>query len=126
VRDADELLVCLFGRDPLEGRLAPMAGRTVNKRSIALRAVVAGEPLDSCALVFIADDQKTRWPMIRAELANKAVLTVGDFRGFAASGGMIEFAKVSDRIAIRLNTGAVSAAGLTVQNRILQLASNAK
>ncbi len=82
-------MVCLFGRDPLDGRLAPMAGRTVNQHSIAVRPVRAGENLDACALVFVADDEKSYWPTIRTALANKPVLTVGDFRGFTTAGGMI-------------------------------------
>jgi hypothetical protein len=116
-------IVCVYGRDAFEGRLQPMAGRTVNQRAIEIRAVRSLPELDSCSLLYVNAEERARWAVLRGYLANRAVLTVSDFPGFADNGGMIEFTRRDARIGVRINTGAVSAARLMVQDRLLRLAS---
>jgi hypothetical protein len=116
-------LVCVYGRDPFAGRLQPMAGRTVNQRTIEIRAVRSVPELDACSLLFIDAEARERWPALRDHLAGRAVLTVSDFSGFADSGGMIEFTRIDNRIGMRINTEAVGAARLVVQDRLLRLAN---
>ena len=122
-RPGDAAVVCLYGGDPFSGRLAPMAGRTVNQRVIQVRTIRAMNEIAPCQMLFINASERERWPQVRAYLANRDVLTVSDFDGFASAGGMIEFTRVSDRIGVRINTGAVQSANLVVQDRLLRLAS---
>lgn len=119
----NEINVCLYGGDAFDGHLAPMAGRTVNQKPIALRTINAAGELAPCALVFVRAAQKDSWPAIQKGLAGKQVLTVSDFPGFAAAGGMLEFARAESRIEVKLNVDAVSAANLKVGERMLKLAS---
>jgi len=117
------VLVCLWGRDPFDGRLAPMAGRTVNQRRIEVRPVRAEGELDTCALLFVNAEERANWPRLRTYLARRSVLTVSDYDGFARAGGMLEFAEVRNRIALRINVAAAEMADLQVQDRLLRLAS---
>jgi hypothetical protein len=118
-------VVCVYGRDPFDGRLQPMAGRTVNQRRIEVRAVRSAANLDSCSLLFVSGDERARWPALRERLPGLALLTVSDFAGFADAGGMIEFTKRDNRIGMRINTDALSAARLVVHDRLLRLANRA-
>jgi hypothetical protein len=118
-----EILVCLYGGDAFDGHLQPMVGRTVNQRPIAVRAVAANGEIEPCSLLVVHGDQKDNWPGLRKSLGSKSILTVADFAGFTASGGMIEFARAESRIEVKLNVDAVSAARLTVGERLLKLAS---
>jgi hypothetical protein len=117
------LLVCVWGRDPFGGRLSPMAGRTVNQRRIEIRTVRNENELNTCALLFLNADERADWPRLRTYLARRSVLTVSDYDGFARAGGMLEFARVRNRIAVLLNVDAAEAADLQVQDRLLRLAS---
>lgn len=119
---APSTVVCVLGSDPFSGRLQPMAGRSVNQSPIEIRAVSTLTETDSCALLFINNAERARWPQVRAHLAGRHVLTVSDYDGFAESGGMIEFGRVNNRIRVRINIDAVGAARLTVQDRMLRLA----
>jgi len=114
--------VCLFGGDPFSGHLQPMAGRTVNEQKIEVRSVTTAADIGVCSLLFIHADQKPNWPELQRTLAGKSVLTVSDFEGFAVSGGMIEFTQLDSRIGVLINTAAVTAAHLEVQDRLLKLA----
>jgi hypothetical protein len=115
--------VCLYGGDPFEGGLAPMAGRTVNQRTIAIRAVRTGAELNACALVFVNARERAAWPRLRAELNRRSVLTVSDYEGFARAGGMLEFTRVRNRVGVAVNVEAASAVDLHVQDRLLRLAT---
>jgi hypothetical protein len=117
------MVVCLYGGDPFGGRLSPMAGRTVNQRPIELRAVHTQPQLDACSLVFINAAERAEWPSLRYYLARRSVLTVSDYDGFARAGGMLEFTRINDRIGVRVNVEAARAVNLTVEERLLRLAS---
>lgn len=122
-RSDSAMVVCFYGRDPFGGRLSPMAGRTVNQRTIVVRAVRAHSEIDTCSLFFLNADERASWPDLHAYLTRRNVLTVSDYEGFARSGGMIEFTRINNRIGVRVNVGAAEAANLIVQDRLLRLAS---
>lgn len=119
----NEIVVCLYGGDAFDGHLTPMAGRTVNQKPITLRTIDKIADAGSCALVFVRATEKDNWPALQKSLTSKHALTVSDFEGFAAAGGMIEFARAESRIEVKLNVDAVSAANLKVSDRMLKLAS---
>jgi hypothetical protein len=115
--------VCLYGGDPFDGRLQPMAGRTVNQRAIVIRAARTSAELASCSLVFVNARERAAWPGLRAELSRRSILTVSDYDGFARAGGMLEFTRVRNRVGVAVNVEAASAANLRVQERLLRLAT---
>ncbi len=120
---AGNVVVCLLGGDPFDGHLQPMAGRTVNQHAIEIRSLHNAQDASACSLLFVHANERPNWPQLQKTLAGKDVLTVSDFDGFAASGGMIEFIHADNRIGIKINVDAVNAAHLTVQDRLLKLAS---
>jgi hypothetical protein len=117
------VVVCLLGGDPFDGALTPMAGRTVNERAIAVRAIGDVGQADDCAMLIVHANGKDSWPAWRAMLSKRPVLTVSDFDGFATQGGMIEFARAENRICVKINLGAVNAVRLRVEERLLKLAT---
>ncbi len=117
------LVVCVYGGDPLSGRLAPMTGRTVNQRPIELRFVGAEAEINGCSMLYVNAEERSVWPRLRTYVATRHVLTVSDYDGFARAGGMIEFTRANNRIGVRVNVGAAQDADLIVQDRLLRLAS---
>jgi len=120
-RNPSTVAVCIFGDDPFDGYLQPMAGRTVNQRDIAVRTIHDFQEADACQLLYVNTDEKDHWPQLRKSLAGKGVLTVSDFGEFANTGGMIEFGRKDDHISVSLNINAVTAVGLHVEDRLLKL-----
>ncbi|HVK81203.1 MAG TPA: YfiR family protein [Verrucomicrobiae bacterium] len=119
----EAMIVCIYGDDPFEGRLEPMSGRTVNQRRILVRNVRNDRDLETCALLFINAEERADWPHLRSYLAGRSVLTVSDYDGFARSGGILEFTRINNRIGVRVNVVAAETANLSVQDRLLRLAS---
>ena len=118
----EAVVVCLIGGDPFGGHLQPMAGRTVNQQVIGIRTISTSAEIQSCSLLVVPAAQQETWPDMQRSLAGKSVLTVSDMPGFAASGGMIEFTRIDNRIGVIINTDTVTAAHLVVQDRLLRLA----
>ena len=117
------VVVCLLGGDLFDGNLQPMAGRTVNQHAIEIRKIAPSGAVDACSMVVIHASQSPNWPELRKALAGKSAVTVSDFDGFAEAGGMIEFARVANRVTVKINPDAMNAARLNVDDRLLKLAS---
>lgn len=117
------MTVCLLGGDPFDGALAPMSGRTVNEHTIAVRAIDDAKQAGDCAMLVVHANRKDAWSASRAALAATPVLTVSDLEGFSTQGGMIEFARIDDRIGVKINLETVNAARLQVHDRMLKLAT---
>jgi hypothetical protein len=115
--------VCLMGGDPFSGRLQPMSGRTVNQHVIEVRSVAAIDGIADCSILFIHAEAKPQWPALHMAIIAKPVLTVSDIPGFSDSGGMIEFTHMDNRIGMTINSAALRAAHLQVQERLLKLAN---
>jgi len=117
------VVVCMFGGDAFDGSLQPMAGRTVNERTIEVRDIANAADAASCALLIINSAKRSDWPHLRTVLTGQSIMTVSDFDGFVAAGGMIEFTHADNRVTVTINTDAVAATHLVVQDRLLKLAS---
>jgi hypothetical protein len=117
------MVVCMLGGDPFDGQLAPMAGRTVSQRAIELRTMRDAADTSGCAVITVRADQRSAWEGARKALTAKEILTFADFDGFATQGGMVEFTRVDDRVSVKINTDAVAAAHLRIDDRLLKLAS---
>lgn len=119
--DNAPISVCLFGGDPFGGSLDKTGSRTVQQRAIKIRKVGDVADTSSCNLVYVNEDAESRWPELSKFLRGKSVLTVSDFEGFTNRGGMIEFTRAGSRVNVLINIGAVTAARLSVQDRMLKL-----
>ncbi|MES1199905.1 MAG: YfiR family protein [Pseudomonadota bacterium] len=117
------LIVCLYGSDSFEGRLDPIAHRTVSRRSIQLRVVQDPIEAPACSLLYLSDNEHAAWPRLRTALQGRPVLTVSDGRGFTDAGGMIQFTHIDDRIGLSINASAIAAARLSIDDQLLRLAS---
>jgi hypothetical protein len=120
------MTVCLFGGDPFGGALEKTKGRTVHQRPIVIRTVSEVRETGSCNLVFVNERAESRWPELSAFLDGKSVLTVSDFGDFSGRGGMIEFTRKGERVTVLINIDEIRAAKLTVQDRLLKLATVVK
>ena len=86
---------------------------------VALIILGSAEEPPACDLLYINSGTTE----IVDELFHRGVLTVADTDGFAQQGGMVEFQRRANRIALIINTSALHKAGLTASSRMLALAT---
>ena len=114
-------ILCVYGSDPFKGLLAPMDGRTANRKKILLRFIKNKDEVSMCNLVFINKNLRSDWPELKNFLKDKPILTVSDFESFTDLGGIIEFTKKNNNIQAKLNMKALKSANLRVHDSMLKL-----
>jgi hypothetical protein len=73
-------------------------------------------------MLFIASSERYRLQTLLAEAHRQGVVTIGDMRDFARSGGMIGLLTVDNRVAFDLNLSAAGKASVSFSSHVLKLA----
>jgi hypothetical protein len=115
--------ICVMGRDPFgEGLLNITREKTVNGRKLEVDTVADLEHARTCHILFVASSVKMPIQQIIEGLRGASVLTVGDTKGFAEQGGMIDFVLQDDRVQFDVSRTAVEQAGLKISSKLLSVA----
>lgn len=101
-------------------------GRKVKGRSMEIRKISKGEEAQALHLLFIGDtDEKSSLASVAAA-KKSGTLIIGQSKGFARKGGMIELVLVDGKVRFEYNEAAVKKAGLHIQPAILRLGKKVK
>ncbi|MCH7869331.1 MAG: YfiR family protein [Myxococcales bacterium] len=115
--------LCIHGDNPFGSMLAAsVKGRTVRGKNIQVREVDVDD-LSSCDLLFISSSEKQHVEVLLADLPAKGILTVADHSGFLSAGGGIELVIDRGKVRFRINLAMVNRAELSVDSRLLALAT---
>jgi YfiR/HmsC-like len=118
------VVIGILGQDPFGRVLDEM----VNNEKCAGRPIVVARfsnvaAVRDCHLLFIGAGERGNMLRIAAALRGRPILTVGDFDGFTAAGGMIRLQKnPADKIQLRINLNAIKAADLSISAKLLRVA----
>jgi len=123
----DPIAICILGQNPF-GPLLDRAARetVVAKRSVSVRQVSDGQQASQCQIVFVGASERKRSRAWLEALRGKSVLTVGEFEGFLANGGVVNFKLEGERVRIEISTAAADRAGLHISAKLLSLAQSEK
>ena len=114
---------CLVGRDPFGEILGELiAGKTIDSRPLQIRRIAATSELEPCDVVFLPATEMYRFNSLAASLAGRSVLTVGEAKGFAARGGVVNLVTEDEHVRMEINPEAAARARLKVSSRLMQLA----
>ena len=117
------LRICVFGQDPFGQELRDITNeKTVNGRKLEVSNVADLQQARKCQILFISSSEKKRTQQILAGLSGMGVLTVGDTKGFAEQGGMINFVLENDRVQFEVSRKAAEQAGLKISSKLLSVA----
>lgn len=120
---AGPICIGILGDDPFGELLdEAVSGKAVNGRPFLIKRLKSDPDARQCHLVFVNIADKKHLRSLLDSLKQSGVVTVGDTRGFAEAGGMINFLVVNDRVRFEINLDAASAAGLKFSSKLLSLA----
>ena len=120
----NQFTLAIFGEDDLAAVLAAtMCSKSVNGRRVFVRCVGRVQDLKGCQIVYISTSQESRVHEVLDALRGQSVLTVARLPGFAAGGGMVEFAEDTPRTRFSINLGSAKQARLTISSKLLVLAT---
>jgi hypothetical protein len=117
------LRICVFGQDPFGQELRDITHeKTVNGRKLQVDQIVDVAQAKTCHILFVASSERMQLKRIFESLRGTDVLTVGDTKGFAELGGIINFVLENDRVQFEVNHKAAEQAGLKISSKLLNVA----
>ena len=117
------LVVCVVGSDPFDPNLEQeLLNRTIDKHPIAFMTVNRGMNFTACHMVFVPASEAKYGPGIINALKGSSILTVGESKGFAERGGIINFTIEQSKLHFEINLDAAQRTPLTISSKVLALA----
>ncbi len=118
------VVIGVFGHDPFGEILdRTLEGKKHGDRSFEILRLKDLEELGRCHILFLPEQEKGQEKRVLQATAGRGVLLVGEFEGFAAHGGAINFYIEEEKhIRFEINPEAAKDEGLTISSNLLKLA----
>ncbi len=114
--------ICIIGTLPDAASFESLAGEEVRGRRISVQFVQDLVDIRHCDVLFVTASQTGRLPDIIRSLDRRPTLTVGDTKGFALRGVMINMFLENKHVRFEINQTSAEAAGLMISTKLLKLA----
>jgi hypothetical protein len=115
-----EFAICVAGDGDVSQELeAVVKGRDVDGKPVVVRSLSDPSAGDGCQILFAIDDEAA---IETRSLTASGMLTVGQSKGFARHGGMINFVLVGKKVRFEVNKRSAETAGLSISSHLLKLA----
>lgn len=116
------ITVCVVGSDPFGPALAAIEGKTVEGKKVRIRRDPAAQSVKGCEVLFISGPEEERLNSVLEAVKGLSVLTIGDTKGFAQKGVMINFYMENKNVRFEINQKAAERAGLKISSNLLKIA----
>ncbi len=120
--DKKALTLCISGTNPFGNSIATISNKTIQSRRLEVRTLGKNRDFKGCNLVFINSSEKELLPQLFEALGNSPVLTIGDGKGFAQNGVMINLVMEENKVRFEINTGSARRARISISSKLLKLA----
>lgn len=120
---AHALSICLPEADPIGPSIEALSGKVVQGRIIeVLRLSEVNTPATECEILYLGRPASEENLGLISRVADAPVLTIGDSRAFANSGGIVFLDIKQGQVHFEISVGASHRAGLGISAQLLQLA----
>jgi hypothetical protein len=118
--------ICVFGpAGDLRAALSEIvSGDTLHGHGMRVREIAVGRDPSDCLVVFVGSHAEA--VAILQRVADRPVLTIGDYPEFLDDGGIIELRVVDGRVRFEVSMTAAQRAGLRIGSQLLRLALNVR
>jgi hypothetical protein len=115
--------LCILGKDSFGSTLdSAVQGETINNKKIVIKRLNDTHSLEKCHVLFISGSEQEHLTQILKTLNGLNILTVGDTKGFAQQGVVINFYIEENKVRFEINQDAVNRSRLKISSRLLNLA----
>jgi hypothetical protein len=121
--DTAQLRLCLYGNVPFGIFLDEVDGTLIGDRELSIKRTKSLEDIrNGCQILFVGDDKKVILPTFWNEIKYLYVLSIGEEKGFASNGGVINIMRTTDQVQFEVNISNAMANGLFISSDLLSLA----
>lgn len=116
------VIITVLGKDPFGSALDEMAeGKTVKGRRIIIERTKRFKLEGPCHILYISDSERENVDDYLDAISQMSMLTVSDIPGFCARGGMLEFFRADNKVAILGNFAAASDMGVKLSSKLMRV-----
>ncbi len=117
------IILGVIGENSVTGLLTQTAaGKTVNGRTVVVRAVSGSQEYRACHVLFVSASEQKHMAHILEEIKETPVLVVGEMTGFAEAGGGINFVVEGNKVRLEINLDAAARAHLKISAKVIAVA----
>ncbi len=120
---SDPYQLCIMGNNAMVEQFTTINGKKIENRPVQVTRLVSPEDCQPCDIIFISrDTPRSVSDKIISKVKGTPVLTIGESKGFAKLGGVINFFSKDDRLYFEINPRAAKEQGINLSSRLLKLA----
>jgi YfiR/HmsC-like len=121
------LMVCVAGTDPFHSEIEQeLRGRLVGGHPIEIRKFRSNDQPAACHIIFIPAAEKKLAEKLVPAAKGSSTLTVGEIKGFADMGGVINLTVEQNKLRFEINLEAAMQTRLKISSKLLALAKIVK
>lgn len=121
--DVDKVItLCVVGIDPFRKALGAIDNKIVQNKRLEIKYMGRSKDLKMCSMLFISGSEKDNLSQILETVKGAPTLTIGDTKGFAQQGIMINFVMEKNKVGFEINTESARRANITISSKLLKLA----
>jgi hypothetical protein len=114
-------VICVLGEDPFDNALDTIKEKNIDGRKIVIERMESIKDEEKCHILFVSASERRDLSQIFRAVKQRNILTVSDMKGFAGSGGIINFISADNRIGFEINVSAAEKANLKISSKLLKL-----
>ena len=122
--DDQPIELCVYGEDPFQVLLKPIADLKAQGRPLKLRYPSERMDIAGCDVLYISASESRSVEDLLARAHADKTLTVSDMKDFTRQGGMIGFVTIGNVIRFQINLAAARASDLRISSKLLELAQD--
>jgi hypothetical protein len=124
---AAPLTMCIAGPDPFQGEIGQaLHGRMASGHPIQIKHLKPEEDPRVCHMIFVRAGDRAAVRKILAALKGSNTMAVGESKGFADLGGVINLTLDQNKLRFEINLDAATQARLKISSKLLALAKIVK
>ena len=117
------LTMCVAGQNPFQGEIQQgLRGRMAGGHPIEIRKLKPNDDPRGCHMIFVPAGDRKLSEKILAAVKGSKTLTVGESRGFADMGGIINLMPEQNKLRFEINLDAAQRTQLKISSKLLALA----
>lgn len=119
--------MCLFGNVPFSAFMDVVDGTLIGDRELHISTSQNIKDIENgCHILFVGEDQRLHLREFFKQIKYVYVLSVGNQKGFADQGGIINILRTTDQLEFEINITNAMQSGLFISSDLLSLAREIK
>jgi len=119
---SEVLSIGILGEDPFGDAFDAIEGQWVGGRRLEIERADRFKDLETCQILFVPSAEERRLERVAAHFQGRNTLLVGETKGFAHRGGMINFFYQGNKIRFEVNVDVIEETDLKISAKLLKLA----